>query len=111
MGLPQLAAEERHDGLRERDLDVRIRAPRPASRPLVTIRSAMSPTTFDDGVTLTMSPNIPFTCEYARATSCQRVSSMPSDRACSRRLVYCPPGIPCTYTSEAPARISDSNAA
>ena len=35
---------------------------------------------------------------------------MPSERACSRRLVYCPPGMPCTYTSDAPARMSLSNA-
>ena len=63
---------------------------------LVTIMIAMSPTTFDEGVTFTMSPNISFTCAYARATSCQRVSSMPSERACSRRFVYWPPGMPCT---------------
>ncbi len=33
-----------------------------AVSPLVTIMIAMSPTTFDDGVTLTMSPNISLTC-------------------------------------------------
>jgi hypothetical protein len=32
-----------------------------ASRPCLTIQIAMSPTTFDDGVTLGMSPNSRFT--------------------------------------------------
>ena len=62
--------------------------------PCATIISAMSPTTLDDGVTLTMSPNIRFTSAYMCATSCQR-SSSPIDRACALRLVNCPPGISC----------------
>jgi hypothetical protein len=61
-------------------------------RPWLTIISAMSPTTFDDGVTFTMSPNMRFTSAYISATSCQR-SSRPSDRACALRLVNWPPGI------------------
>ena len=56
----------------------------------------MSPTTLELGVTFTMSPNISFTSAYARATSGHRWSSMPSERACSRRFVYWPPGISCT---------------
>jgi len=69
--------------------------------PLVTMSSAMSPTALEVGVTFTMSPNMALTSAYAAATSGQRASSIPSARACSRRLVYCPPGMPCTYTSEA----------
>ena len=42
------------------------------SSPLVTIISAMSPTTLDVGVTLTMSPNMSFTSAYACATSGHR---------------------------------------
>ena len=59
-----------------------------------TIISAMSPTTFDDGVTLMMSPKKSLAARYALATSAQRVSK-PSERACSLRLVNCPPGISC----------------
>ena len=61
-------------------------------RSCATIISAMSPTTLDEGVTLTMSPNIRFTSAYMCATSCQR-SSRPMERACALRLVNWPPGI------------------
>ena len=61
-------------------------------RPWETITRAMSPTTLDEGVTLTMSPNMRFTSAYISATSCQR-SSSPIDRACAFRLVNWPPGI------------------
>ena len=53
---------------------------------------AMSPTTFEVGVTFTMSPNIRLTSAYMRQTSGQR-SSRPSDAAWAYRFVYWPPGI------------------
>ena len=61
----------------------------------------MSPTTFDDGVTFTMSPNPRLTSAYVRAISGHR-SPSPIASACSLRFVYCPPGISCKYTSAVP---------
>ena len=55
---------------------------------------AISPTTFDDGVTFTMSPNISFTSSYAFLIS-SILSSKPKEMACGFRFEYCPPGISC----------------
>ena len=51
-------------------------------------------TTFELGVTFTMSPKSWFTSAYVCAISCQRCAS-PMLAACSFKLVYWPPGISC----------------
>ncbi len=56
------------------------------------MNSAMSPTTFELGVTLMISPKSRLTSEYISQTSCQRAAS-PRALACWYRLVYWPPGI------------------
>ena len=51
----------------------------------------MSPTTFDDGVTLTMSPKSRLTSAYAVQTSRQRVAR-PSALACWKQVRVLPAG-------------------
>ena len=79
-------------------------------RSLVIIYNAISPTTFDDGVTLIISPNIVLTSAYIFATSPHLSVVIPRERACSLRFVNCPPGIWCKYTSELPPLKSVSKA-
>ena len=61
-------------------------------RLFVSMKRAKSPTTFDDGVTLTMSPSISLTTAYIRFSSGRRSPRFIAS-ACGRRLLYCPPGI------------------
>ena len=90
-GLAEAALEELDDALWERQL-ARGSSVSSGSRLLATRNSAMSPTTFDVGVTLTMSPKRTFTSAYASQTSVQR-EARPSALACWKRFVYWPPGI------------------
>ena len=61
-------------------------------RLLATMNRAMSPTTFEVGVTLTMSPNIRLTSAYMRQTSASAPPD-PATLAWAYRFVYWPPGI------------------
>ena len=61
-------------------------------RLFATRNRAMSPTTFDVGVTFTMSPKSRFTSAYALQTSGHR-AARPRPLACWNRFVYWPPGI------------------
>ncbi len=64
------------------------------SAPTATRCSARSPTTLDDGVTLTMLPRILFAAAYM-SSICSNFSPSPSEIACWRRLDSWPPGISC----------------
>mmetsp|Transcript_11496 Transcript_11496/g.48195 ORF Transcript_11496/g.48195 Transcript_11496/m.48195 type:complete len:228 (+) Transcript_11496:1360-2043(+) len=78
-----------------------------ASRLLATKNCARSPTTLLDGVTLTMSPSTSFAVAYAVLILSHSLPS-PLEKAWNLRLVYCPPGISCVYTSAEPALMPDS---
>ena len=54
----------------------------------------MSPTTFDEGVTLMMSPKRRFTFRYMSLHS-SHLSRRPSPTTCGLKLEYWPPGISC----------------
>ena len=56
------------------------------------LRASLHLSTFEVGVTLTMSPKSSLTSAYVRAISGQRFAR-PMLAACSLRLVYWPPGI------------------
>ncbi len=62
------------------------------SAPTATRCSARSPTTFDDGVTLTMLPRRSLAAAYM-SSICSNFSPSPSATACWRRLESWPPGI------------------
>mmetsp|Transcript_11679 Transcript_11679/g.43285 ORF Transcript_11679/g.43285 Transcript_11679/m.43285 type:complete len:228 (+) Transcript_11679:798-1481(+) len=79
-----------------------------ASKLFATRNCAKSPTTFDDGVTLTMSPSTSLAVAYAALILSHSLPS-PLENAWNLRLVYCPPGISCVYTSAEPALMPDSN--
>jgi hypothetical protein len=57
-----------------------------------TSASARSPTTFEDGVTLTMLPRILLAAAYMSSIA-SNLSPRPSEIACCRRFDSCPPGI------------------
>ncbi len=78
--LAQPALEELHHRFGKRQLTAAV-GHLGGVRLLATMNRAMSPTTFDVGVTLMMSPNSRLTSAYIRQTSRQR-SSRPSDCAC-----------------------------
>ena len=61
-------------------------------RSFCTMKIAISPTAFDDGVTFTMSPSIWFTSLYIFFTSLI-LWPRPKLSTCACRLEYCPPGI------------------
>ena len=79
-----------------------------ASRLFATKNCARSPTTLEDGVTLTMSPRTSFAVAYAALILSHSLPN-PLENAWNLRLVYCPPGISCTYTSAEPALMPLSN--
>ena len=62
------------------------------SAPTATRCSARSPTTLDDGVTLTTLPRMSFAAAYM-SSICSNFSPSPSATACWRRFDSCPPGI------------------
>ena len=62
------------------------------SAPTATRCSARSPTTLDDGVTLTMLPRMSLAAAYM-SSICSNFSPRPSAIACWRRLESWPPGI------------------
>ena len=64
------------------------------SAPTATRCSARSPTTFEDGVTLTMLPRMSLAAAYM-SSICSNFSPRPSETACCRRLDSWPPGISC----------------
>mmetsp|Transcript_27434 Transcript_27434/g.89805 ORF Transcript_27434/g.89805 Transcript_27434/m.89805 type:complete len:210 (-) Transcript_27434:2352-2981(-) len=72
-----------------------------SSSSFCTINCARSPTTLELGVTLMMSPSTRFAAAYFSFT-CGHCSASPSEVAWNCRLVYCPPGISCWYTSAPP---------
>ena len=63
-----------------------------APRSLATMKRARSPTTLDDGVTLDDVAEEPIECQR-RPARCRSAVVEAMARACSRRLVYWPPGI------------------
>ena len=65
-----------------------------ADREFVTMNWARSPHVFDDGVTLTMSPNRSFASAYAFLTA-GHCSARPFCVAWKSMFVYWPPGISC----------------
>mmetsp|Transcript_24429 Transcript_24429/g.60042 ORF Transcript_24429/g.60042 Transcript_24429/m.60042 type:complete len:262 (-) Transcript_24429:1380-2165(-) len=78
-----------------------------ASRLLATRNCARSPTTLEEGVTLTMSPSTWLAVAYAALILSHSLPS-PLLNAWNLRLVYCPPGISWMYTSADPALMPDS---
>ena len=62
------------------------------SAPAATRASARSPTTLEDGVTLTTLPRMSLAAAYMSST-CSNFSPRPSAIACWRRLESWPPGI------------------
>ena len=62
------------------------------SAPAPTRARARSPTTLDEGVTLTRLPRIRLAAVYMSSMSSKR-SPSPRAMACWRRLDSCPPGI------------------
>ncbi len=80
------------------------------SAPTATRCSARSPTTFDDGVTLTMWPRMRSAAAYM-SSICSNFSPSPSAIACWRRLDSCPPGISWVYTRPVGAGSPDSKGA
>mmetsp|Transcript_6552 Transcript_6552/g.11308 ORF Transcript_6552/g.11308 Transcript_6552/m.11308 type:complete len:227 (+) Transcript_6552:810-1490(+) len=75
-----------------------------------TMNCARSPTTFEVGVTLMMSPRRRLAVAYAFLIFIHW-SARPSDDAWNIRFVICPPGISCRYTSAFPVFWFASNGA
>ena len=90
----ELAVEEADHRVRDVELAGVLRELRRVGADAPTRCSARSPTTFDDGVTLTMLPRMSLAAAYM-SSICSNFSPSPSAIACWRRLDSWPPGISC----------------